>query len=157
MNRRLYFSVLLLTLLWCSLVMGFPWLVLSSHFRLATGVSLICSTICHQDPSRSFRFWGVILPVCSRCAAVYLGSLIGVVLFPLTRSWKFLSRRLSYLPVVSAIPVALDVGSVVFGIWNNTFLSRSISGAFLGLTGSTAFFLLIRRVRLPEQDSLLRT
>jgi uncharacterized membrane protein len=150
MNRRLYFSVLLLSVLWCSLLMGFSWLLHSGYFRLAASVSLICSIICHQDPARSFRVCGVTLPVCSRCTTVYLGSLVGITLFPLMRHIEFLSRRLNYLLVISTIPVGLDVAINLLGIWNNTFLSRSISGGFLGLTCSTAFLILIHKAPFLE-------
>ena len=143
MNWRLYFSVLSLSAVWCSILMSFPWLVRSNYPELAAIVSLLCSTICHQDPSRSFRLLGVTLPVCSRCTAVYLGVLGGIMLFPLTRNRAILSHKIGYLLVISTMALGLDVGCDVTGVWNNTFLSRSISGGFLGMSYSLGFLILI--------------
>ncbi len=30
--------------------------------------------VCHQLPARSFHLWTVSLPVCARCAGIYLGA-----------------------------------------------------------------------------------
>jgi uncharacterized membrane protein len=143
MNWRLYFLLLLLSAIWCSILISFPWLVRSSYSGLAAIVSLLCSTICHQNPSRSFRVLEVTLPVCSRCTAVYFGALGGIVLFPLARNLAILSHKIGYLLVISTMVLGLDVGCDMTGVWNNTFLSRSISGGFLGLTYSIGFLVLI--------------
>ena len=34
------------------------------------------SLICHQRPERSFHLFGVQLPVCARCAGIYLGAAV---------------------------------------------------------------------------------
>jgi len=143
MNWRLYFLVLLLATIWCSLLMGFPWLVRSGHAGLAATLFAFCSSICHQDPSRSFHILGVALPVCSRCTAVYFGSLGGVFLFPLTHNLAGLSRKISYLMGISTMLLALDVAGDVAGLRHNTFLSRSMSGGFLGLTCSVGVLALV--------------
>ena len=38
----------------------------------SAGTYLVGSVICHQRPDRSFRLWGVQMPVCARCAGLYL-------------------------------------------------------------------------------------
>jgi len=35
--------------------------------------------ICHQLPERSFRLWGWQMPVCARCAGIYLGAAVAAV------------------------------------------------------------------------------
>jgi len=145
MNRLLYLSVFALSALWCTLLLSFPWLLQAGHFRFAAFVSLLGSIICHQDPSRSFRLTNVPLPVCSRCTAIYIGSLMGVMLFPLMRSLAALATRASYLLIVPTLALGLDVVLDLLGIWNNTFFSRSLSGACLGLGYTVAFLILAHR------------
>jgi hypothetical protein len=65
------------------------------------------------------------------------------MLFPLARNRAILSRKIGYLLVISTMALGLDVGCDVTGVWNNTFLSRSISGGFLGMSYSLGFLILI--------------
>jgi uncharacterized membrane protein len=152
MKWRLHFLVLFLSAVWCSILIGFPWLVRSGYSGLAAAVSVLCSAICHQDPSRSFRLLEVTLPVCSRCAAFYFGALAGIALFPLIRNAAILSWKIGYLLASSTMLSGLDVVADVTGIWNNTFLSRSISGGLLGLTYSVGFLVLVSRLRLEPSS-----
>src|SRR5262245_11882327 len=39
----------------------------------------IGSGICHQLPERSFYLWGRQLPVCARCAGIYAGAALTVI------------------------------------------------------------------------------
>lgn len=45
----------------------------------AAGAYLIGSVVCHQRPDRSFHPGGVQMPVCARCAGLYLGAGVGVL------------------------------------------------------------------------------
>jgi uncharacterized membrane protein len=143
MKWRLYFLALFLSAVWCSTLIGFPWLVRSGYSGLAAAVSVLCSAICHQDPIRSFRLLEVTLPVCSRCTAVYFGAFGGILVFPLTRNLAGLSSKIGYLVGISTVLLGLDVVADVAGFWPNTFLSRSISGGFLGLTFSLGILALV--------------
>jgi uncharacterized membrane protein len=145
MNRLLYFSVFALSAFWCISLISFPWLLQAGHFNLAAIVSLLGSIICHQDPSRSFHVMNVPLPVCSRCTAIYVGSLLGVLLFPLIRDLTALAISTSYLLILPSLALGLDVVLDFLGIWNNTFISRSVSGACVGLGYSVAFLVLTHR------------
>ena len=46
---------------------------------LSAGSYLVGGLICHQRPARSFRLWGVQMPVCGRCAGLYGGAALGAV------------------------------------------------------------------------------
>jgi len=70
---------------------------------------------------------------------------MGVMLFPLMRSVLALASRASYLLIVPTLALGLDVVLDLLGIWNNTFFSRSVSGACLGLGYSVAFLILAHR------------
>jgi uncharacterized membrane protein len=39
----------------------------------------IGSLVCHQKPERSFHLWGAQLPVCARCAGIYLGAAAALI------------------------------------------------------------------------------
>lgn len=39
------------------------------------------ATGCHQRPERSFFFRGMQFPVCARCTGVFIGEILGVLLF----------------------------------------------------------------------------
>lgn len=39
------------------------------------------ATGCHQFPERSFFYHGKQFPVCARCTGVFIGELLGIVLF----------------------------------------------------------------------------
>lgn len=45
----------------------------------AAGAYLIGGVVCHQRPDRSFHPGGVQMPVCARCAGLYLGAGAGVL------------------------------------------------------------------------------
>ena len=45
----------------------------------AAGTYLIGGVVCHQRPDRSFHLHGVQMPVCARCAGLYLGAGLGVL------------------------------------------------------------------------------
>jgi uncharacterized membrane protein len=48
-------------------------------YLLSAAVYYSGSLLCHQRPERSFYLWGVQLPVCARCAGIYLGAALGVI------------------------------------------------------------------------------
>lgn len=45
----------------------------------AAGTYLIGGVVCHQRPDRSFHPGGAQMPVCARCAGLYLGAGVGVL------------------------------------------------------------------------------
>lgn len=46
----------------------------SLPLTLALLVYTAGSAICHQKPERSFHLWAAQMPVCARCAGIYLGA-----------------------------------------------------------------------------------
>src|SRR5437870_2097048 len=47
------------------------------------------SLLCHQRPERSFFLWGVQMPVCARCAGIYLGAAMAAAAFVVGRGRPF--------------------------------------------------------------------
>jgi len=46
---------------------------------------LVFSHLCHQEPARSWAPGGITLALCHRCAGVYIGAALTLLLFPLAR------------------------------------------------------------------------
>ena len=127
------------SVIWCAVILSFPWLVQSGHIRMAFAISLFFSHICHQNPARSFSLTGIPLPVCARCTFTYLGWLGGLMIFAILGQQPKSNHTLKCLLLLAAVPLALDVGLDILGVCNNTFLSRSLTGALFG--GCSSFYL----------------
>lgn len=95
------------------------------------------SFICHQLPARSFFIEGEPFGVCSRCFGVYFGLFLGIVVYPLWRAIDEIEPLPRFWLFLSLIPMAVDWSLTFFGIWENTHLSRLITGLILGFACST--------------------
>ncbi len=134
MNWPPYLILTAISFAWCGAILAVPWMFQAGHLGPALFISLFFSMICHQDPSRSFSLLSMPMPVCTRCESIYLGWLTGIALFPLTRTVLAVSPRLRLLPFVATLLLFLDVFLDLVGIWKNTVLSRSLTGAFFGIS-----------------------
>lgn len=93
--------------------------------------------ICHQISERSMHIDGEQFGVCSRCFGVYFGLLFGFAVYPLWRNIDEIEPLPRYWLFLSLIPISIDWSLTIFGIWENTHLSRFITGLILGLACST--------------------
>lgn len=91
------------------------------------------SYICHQQPARSFHLLGHQFGVCSRCFGVYFGLLIGFAAYPLWRNIAEADPPPRFWLFLSLIPISIDWSLGIFGIWENTHLSRFVTGMILGV------------------------
>jgi uncharacterized membrane protein len=69
---------------WAVLIVAAPFLASRAHASplangLIFGVYAIGSLVCHQLPERSSQLWGAQMPVCARCAGIYVGAFLGAV------------------------------------------------------------------------------
>lgn len=139
-----HWLLLALVLIWCGLILCYPWLA-RKQTESALLLALLFSHICHQDPLRSFHLGGWLLPVCSRCTAIYFGVATGVAAYP----WLAYSRRPSTLlkpaALAAFILLGLDIGLDLIGLRPNTFLSRSATGSLFGLVCGFSLALAIQR------------
>jgi len=112
----------------------------TGHTVLAVFLYKTFSYLCHQIPERSFHLAGHKFAVCSRCTGLYSGFALATLIYPLMRSLKRKDTpRLIWL-VLAAIPIAVDFLLGYFNIWQNTHLSRFLTGALLG---SAAVFYIV--------------
>lgn len=95
------------------------------------------SYICHQISERSMHIAGEQFGVCSRCFGVYFGLLFGFAVYPLWRNIDEIEPLPRYWLFLSLIPISIDWSLTIFGIWENTHLSRFITGLILGIACST--------------------
>src|ERR671912_325356 len=67
-------------LLWAVIVVAAPAAIHSKAFITPAAVVYAgASRICHQQSERSFRVRGVQLPVCGRCAGLYVSAATGAL------------------------------------------------------------------------------
>src|SRR5687767_382083 len=84
----------------------------------------LASTVCHQRPERSFTLDGQQLPVCARCAGLYVSGAIGALAGWLgLRKAPARSRELLFL---SAFPTAVTIPIEWLGL---SELSNSVRAA----------------------------
>lgn len=143
-----------LVFVWVFVILFAPFAEANSWTNISAPIYKFFSFLCHQMPSRSFHVENHAFAVCSRCFGIYFGLLAGFVVYlfirkieeiePIPRFWLFLAL----------IPIGVDWALTAFGIWENTHLSRFITGLILGAT--CAIFIvpaLVELVRLLSNKS----
>lgn len=93
--------------------------------------------ICHQLSDRSLYLDGHPLAVCSRCFGVYFGLFAGLLAYPLWRKIEEVEPLARFWLFLSLVPIGIDWSLTMFGIWENTHLSRFITGMILGIACAT--------------------
>ena len=102
------------------------------HKVLALAIYGAFSHLCHQIPERSFFIAGHQFAVCARCTGLYAGFTVAALSYPLLRSMRRTDTPPRRWLFIAAAPVAIDFALGFFGVWENTHLSRFVTGALLG-------------------------
>src|SRR5438093_974292 len=102
--------VILLSGLGSLMVLGAPSLAAGGHFFLSALVYTVFSPICHQMPERSFELLGFPWAVCHRCCGIYLGVLLGAVVYSALSSRLTSDEILRCWVAAATAPLLLDVG-----------------------------------------------
>ncbi len=124
---------LVVSLLWVALVLLPPIAEFLDLDSLGAGLYHGFSYICHQMDDRSFHLLGHKFGVCSRCFGVYLGLLAGFVVYPFLRPVDVIEPLHRFWLFGAMIPIGIDWLLTIFGIWENTFTSRFVTGLILGI------------------------
>ncbi|HMS39445.1 MAG TPA: DUF2085 domain-containing protein [Pyrinomonadaceae bacterium] len=140
--------------IWVAAIVFAPIFETNGLANISAPIYKFFSFLCHQQSSRSFHFHEHQFAVCSRCFGIYFGLLAGFIVYlfikkiediePIPRFWLFLAL----------IPMGIDWGLTAFDIWENTHLSRLLTGLILGIT--CAIFIvpaLVEIVRLLSKKS----
>jgi uncharacterized membrane protein len=105
---------------------------LTAGSHVSNSIYRVFAALCHQLPDRSYFIDGHKLAVCSRCTGLYAGFAFTLLLYPLLRPLKTIAWPPREWLILSAVPMAIDFGLTLFGIWENTHTSRLLTGLLLG-------------------------
>jgi uncharacterized membrane protein len=134
-GKRIYLIFLAITLMWNVLIVFAP--VFYSSGGILKNISEFSysffSVTCHQIDSRSYHFLGAKYAVCSRCLSIYWAFLFSVIIYPFIKDFNNVKLPSLWLLIIPGFIVFLDAALDFFDIYGNTFLSRSVSGALIGL------------------------
>lgn len=110
-----------------------PWALPFARAKLPIGdlgaaIDMVFFTMCHRRPARTLAFEGVAMPLCSRCAGIFLGVAIGAVIGrPLMslRAWRWAFAGACALMLADV--VTQDLG--IHPVWHPT---RILTGVIVG-------------------------
>lgn len=134
-----YATLVTLSLAWIALILAAPWLMAERRPLASAALYQGLSAVCHQMPERSFYFRGFPMGVCSRCASIYAGFVVGLLLYPLARDLREGAFPPRWILISAAIPTAVDFAGGILELFTNTFLSRSLTGILFGVV--VAFYI----------------
>lgn len=129
---RIWTGGLLLVGAWVFLILLAPLAAGRDWTGVAAPLYKFFGFICHQIESRSLHLDAHPLAVCSRCFGVYFGLFFGFIVYPLVRRVENIEPLPRYWLFLAMIPIGVDWALGVFGIWENTHLSRFLTGTILG-------------------------
>jgi uncharacterized membrane protein len=91
--------------------------------------------MCHQLPSRSPQWNGMVFPLCWRCAGLHLGLLASYVY--LATNGGFRRRLPDFRQMIGAsllmLPFAIDGGGNAFSLWSSPGWFRALTGLGAGM------------------------
>ncbi len=123
----------LIALVWLALIISAPIFEANGIKSISQPIYSFYSWICHQFSSRSFHYDQHPFAVCARCFGVYAGFLLGLFIYPMLRKFENTEPFSRIWLFLAMIPMSLDWSLTFFDIWENTHLSRSITGGILGI------------------------
>ena len=134
-QKVIYTSILVFCMLWCAAIIIAPLWHNETGFRgdASEYIYTFFSKSCHQIEGRSLNIAGEKLGVCSRCTSIYFSFLLGVIIYPFIRKLNNIDLPSLVFLAIGAVLVALDAGLDLFDIFKNTYITREISGAVLGV------------------------
>ena len=134
-GKKVYSAFLFFNLIWIFMIIAAPVLTdFGGIFKNFSDILYIFfSKVCHQDESRCFYISGNIFAVCSRCFMIYAGFLTGIILYPfIYKKGNTQIPSINFL-LFAVILLLADVVMDLTGIFNNTFISRSVTGFIIGI------------------------
>lgn len=134
---RVWMIGLAVVFVWVLLIIIAPLAKAIGFLSISSPLYHFFSFICHQISERSFYVAGEPFGVCSRCFGVYFGLLLGFAAYPLWRTIDEIEPLPRFWLFLSLVPISIDWSLTVFGIWENTHISRLITGLILGFACAT--------------------
>jgi uncharacterized membrane protein len=140
--RLLAWSLTLGALLWSASVLLAPVALRGGDSRLALAAASVYrggSLICHQRPERSFHIAGVQLPVCARCAGLYVSGSFGALAAWSGARRPRMPRRTRQLLLLAAIPTAVTFAAELTGLAHPSNAARALAALPLGAAAGWVF------------------
>lgn len=141
-HTRLATALTAAAVLWAGALILVPYTAESAP-AVSTTVYAVSSRICHQIPERSFRLSGHQMPVCARCAGLYVTGALGALL-----GWVLVSRleprRRQLLLVAAAAPTAITWTLEFAGLMTFSNSARAWAALPLGLAAGWVFVQMLR-------------
>ena len=135
--QRVWSISLFVVFVWIFLILLAPIARANGFEGFAAPLYKFYSFICHQISQRSFHVAGEPFGVCSRCFGVYFGLFVGFAIYPLWRKIDEIEPLPRFWLFASMIPIGIDWSLTIFGFWENTHLSRLVTGLILGIACAT--------------------
>jgi uncharacterized membrane protein len=110
------------------------------------------SLICHQRPERSFHLAGIQLPVCARCAGLYLSGAAAALAAWSGRRRVAVPRATRTVLALAAIPTALTFAVELAGLVYPSNTVRALSALPLG---AAAGWIFVRSLRAEAEHEPL--
>lgn len=146
-----------LVFLWVFVILLAPVAEAGGLTYISAPIYKFFSFLCHQIPSRSFHIENHQFAVCTRCFGVYSGLLLGFIVYPFFRRIEEIEPLPRFWLFLALVPMGIDWSLGFFDIWENTALSRFLTGLILGAT--CAIFIvpaLVELVRLLSNKRQLK-
>jgi uncharacterized membrane protein len=145
---------LVVACLWVALILAAPLAKVNGFASVSSPLYTFFSFLCHQIDGRSFHVDGEKFAVCSRCFGVYFGIVLAFAAYPLWRRIENIDPLPKFWLLAACLPAAIDWSLTIFGIWENTFVSRTLTGGLLGFACGT--FIVPSLVEITRNFSLRR-
>jgi uncharacterized membrane protein len=142
-KRQAFFAwgaVFLIAFVWFLLVVSAPIAKIYGFNEYAGSIYWFFGHLCHQISDRSYHIHDYQFAVCARCSGFYGGFLLGITIYPLIRDLSNTDSLPRIWLFLAMVPMGIDWSLGYFEIWENTHLSRTITGGILGL--ACAFFII---------------
>ena len=128
LNRILFFVILA----WC---LGFLWEfvihIFPNSIYALPFFFFFYSIVCHTQPEKLFTIFNYSTLVCSRCAGIYFGGLVSIIII-LFGYKKNISTKIL---LISSIPLFIDVIFTTFRVYNYSQYFSLVTGMLLGSLG----------------------
>jgi uncharacterized membrane protein len=130
-----YIAALSAAVVWCALLFAAPICVSAGGSWGAAGETIYSGfhRICHQLDARSLHVHGLPLAACSRCSAIYLAFLAGMVVYPILKPLNVAATPSRTTLVLALVPMLIDVALAMLDISESTTVTRIVTGAWFGL------------------------
>lgn len=147
-QKVIYSVILAISILWCGGIIIAPYWAGQEGVKgdISEGIYSFYSKSCHQVSERSHYLFGEKLGVCSRCTAIYFAFLLGVILYPFIRKMSNIDLPSLFWLFIPVGLMLLDVGLDIADVQKNSFITREITGAVIGVV--LPFFIIPGTIRV---------